>query len=107
MRARVAGEPAPFAKALVEFEDFLPQLTALCGEEDLLLITADHGNDPTHGGSDHTREQIPPLAYGPPSAAGADLGTRQGFFDIAATIAEALGAEPPNDNGVSFYGAIS
>ncbi len=99
--------PEGFAEALVEFDSFLPRLTELVGPDDLLLISADHGNDPTHGGSDHTREHVPLLAYGPRQAAGRALGTRDGFFDVAATIAEALDVEPPNDHGVSFYGALT
>lgn len=91
-----------FAAALAELDAFLPRITELCGEQDLLLITADHGNDPLHAGSDHTREQVPLLAYGPPRAAGVALGTRDGFFDVAATIAEALGGAAPA-HGVSFY----
>ena len=94
--------PQGFAEALAAFDRFLPKLLAEMGEDDLLLLTADHGNDPTADGSDHTREQVPILAYGPKHAAGADLGVRSGFFDVAATITEALrlGDMPV---GHSFY----
>jgi phosphopentomutase len=91
-----------FARALEEFDRQLPDLLQAIGDDDLLLITADHGNDPTHAGSDHTREQVPVLAYGPPAAAGKSLGVRQGFVDVAATIAEAF-ALPWSGHGRSFY----
>jgi phosphopentomutase len=91
-----------FAAALREFDALLPRLTELVGPDDLLLITADHGNDPTYRGTDHTREQVPLLAYGPPAAAGCNLGVRDGFHDLAATVAEALGAATVGE-GRSFY----
>ncbi|MBC7385208.1 MAG: phosphopentomutase [Cryobacterium sp.] len=81
-----------FAEALEEFDRNLPELLAELGPRDLLIMTADHGNDPTYPGSDHTREFIPLLAYSPStSGAGAiDLGTRGCFGDIGATVTEAL-----------------
>ena len=94
--------PAGFAKALVELDTFLPRILKEVGEDDLLLITADHGNDPTYPGTDHTRERVPILAVGPAGAAGTDLGVRQGFFDIGATIAAALDVGPM-PRGASFY----
>lgn len=75
-------------------------------ERDLLLITADHGNDPTMGGTDHTREYVPILAYGPAAAAGVDLGTRQTFADIGATIADIFGVTAP-PYGTSFRPALA
>ena len=98
-------DPQGFARALTEFDRFLPQLTALVNDDDLLLITADHGNDPTHAGTDHTREHVPLLAFGPPAAAGQNLGLRQGFFELAATVAEALGIDPLG-RGASFGAEI-
>jgi phosphopentomutase len=98
--------PRGFADALVEFDRFLPRLLAALGPHDLMLLTADHGNDPTHRGTDHTREQVPIIACGPPRAAGAELGVRQGFVDVAATIAEALDVEPQG-LGQSFYQEIA
>jgi len=96
-----------FAAALREFDAFLPRILELVGPEDLLLLTADHGNDPTHRGTDHTREQVPLLALrGPAGAAGRDLGLRQGFYDVAATVAEALGLDPL-DHGASFLQEMS
>ncbi|MFZ5786288.1 MAG: phosphopentomutase, partial [Acidobacteriota bacterium] len=98
--------PRGFADALVEFDRFLPSLLDAVATGDLFLITADHGNDPTYRGTDHTREQVPILAFGPANAAGKDLGTRDGFVAAAATIAEALGASPLA-SGQSFYQEIA
>jgi phosphopentomutase len=70
----------------------MPDLLATMGPRDLLLMSADHGNDPTYRGSDHTREFIPLLAYSPAASAPGpvDLGTRGCFGDIGATVLEAL-----------------
>jgi phosphopentomutase len=84
-------DPAGFARALRQFDEQLPALVEQIGNDDLLMITADHGNDPTHRGTDHTREQVPLLVYGPKGAAGVDLGARESFCDVAATLAEAFG----------------
>jgi phosphopentomutase len=99
-------DPRGFAEALVQFDAFLPRLLELVGSGDLLLLTADHGNDPTFKGTDHTREQVPVLAYGPARAAGKNLGVRDGFADVAATIAEALGI-PALEIGTSFQQEIA
>ena len=80
-----------FARALEEFDAALPAILASLTDEDLLLITADHGNDPTTPSTDHSREYVPLLSVrknGPP---GADLGTRATFADVGKTIAEHLG----------------
>ena len=80
-----------YAKALTEFDTWLPSLLEQLGEDDMVMITADHGCDPAYTATtDHTREYIPILVAGKkikPTA----LGTRVGFCDIAATVAEALG----------------
>lgn len=76
-----------YAKALAEFDAWLPQLMAAMGEEDRLIITADHGCDPADQSTDHTREYIPILVYSP-SLSPRPLGTRQSFCDIGQTIAE-------------------
>ena len=60
-------------------------------DDDLLILTADHGNDPTAAGSDHTREYAPLLVYGKSAKAGLDLGTRESLADIGQTIAENFG----------------
>ncbi|MBQ3542973.1 MAG: phosphopentomutase [Oscillospiraceae bacterium] len=82
-----------YAKALNEFDAWLPQFMAALGEEDLVLITADHGCDPGYAAStDHTREYVPLLALGKGVLPG-DLGTRESFADLAATVAELLGVD--------------
>ena len=77
-----------YAAALREFDDALPSILAKLRPEDLLLITADHGCDPTFRGSDHTREHAPLLAYRTGMKWYAALGDRETFSDIAATVAE-------------------
>lgn len=78
-------------------KDFLPKMT----EEDLLIITGDHGNDPTIGHSQHTRERTILLAYSPGKRGNVDLGERFSLSDIAATVAKALDVEKPQD-GTDF-----
>ncbi len=75
-----------FAAALEEFDRWLPQLQRRLGANDLLLVTADHGCDPTTPGTDHTREYVPLLVWGESAAAGVDLGIRSTFADVAASI---------------------
>jgi len=65
----------------------------MLGDEDLLIITADHGNDPTFKGSDHTREYVPLLVYSP-SVKSTALGIRNGFYDVAQSLADCFGLEP-------------
>jgi phosphopentomutase len=76
-----------FARALERFDASLVPLLAALSPRDLLLITADHGCDPTTAGSDHSREYVPLLAWQPGMTAGRDLGTRSTFADLSATIA--------------------
>lgn len=94
-----------YAKALEYFDAHLPELIAAMQEGDLMLLTADHGCDPTYPGTDHTREYIPILALGPGWKAGVPLGTRATFADIAATATEYLTGETWQ-NGTSFLGAL-
>jgi phosphopentomutase len=89
-----------FNGALVEFDEALPRLLALLREEDLLFITADHGNDPTTPSTDHARECVPLLAIGP-AVRPAPLGRRQTFSDLGATIGDWLGIGF-RGQGVSF-----
>ncbi len=79
-----------FYKALREFDDALPAVTAALREDDLLFITADHGNDPTTPSTDHSRENVPVIALGPGVIPGA-IGRRPTFADLGATVAEFLG----------------
>jgi phosphopentomutase len=76
-----------YAKALEHFDSRLPEIEAAMRDDDVMMITADHGNDPTFRGSDHTREYAPLLVYGKKSRAGVDLGTRESLADIGQTIA--------------------
>lgn len=80
-----------FARALEHFDSRLPEIEAAMGDGDLMIITADHGNDPTFPGSDHTREYAPLLVYGNNARAGIDLGKRDSLADIGQTIAENFG----------------
>jgi phosphopentomutase len=73
---------------------------------DILIITADHGNDPTTPSTDHSRERVPLLVAGPQVKANTDLGTRTSFADVAATIAELLGVENFKPPGISFANSI-
>jgi phosphopentomutase len=93
-------DPQGYGEALASFDARLPELIAAAGEGDVLLLVSDHGNDPTWTGTDHTREYGMLLAHGP-AAAGRDLGTRTGFSDLGATVAELLGVAWDGP-GVSF-----
>jgi phosphopentomutase len=81
------------------FDDRLPELLDALTDDDLLIITADHGNDPTFKGTDHTRERVPLLAVG---TGPRDLGVREGFSDVGASVAEWLGVEKGSLPGESF-----
>ncbi|ANS74909.1 phosphopentomutase [Paenibacillus yonginensis] len=87
-------DPKGYAGALEVFDCALPDLMAATGEQDLLIITADHGNDPVHAGTDHTREYVPVLIYGPSlKQPGGGIGVRATYADLAATIAENFGIQ--------------
>ena len=90
-----------FASALEIFDVWLPQLCSALTAQDLLLITADHGCDPTTEGTDHCREYVPLLAWGPSLKSANDLGTRSSFADLGATIAEFFGLR--GEAGESFF----
>jgi len=76
-----------YAKALERFDSQLPAILHAMRDEDLLILTADHGNDPTFRGSDHTREYVPLLVCGKKAKPGVDLGTRESLADVGQTIA--------------------
>jgi phosphopentomutase len=95
------NDPAAFAIGLREFDDFLPSILNRLDRSDLLFITADHGNDPTTPSTDHSREYVPLLAFGPGFRQGVDLGTRPTFADLGQTAAEFLKVKP-TPNGTSF-----
>ena len=85
--------PEGYGQAIMDFDGRLPEIKAAMKPGDVLMLCADHGNDPVHSGTDHTREHIPLVVYGEEIKAGVNLGTRKSFADIGATIAEMLGAE--------------
>ena len=80
-----------YARALEHFDSRLPEIEAAMGERDLFIITADHGNDPTFPGTDHTREYAPLIIFGKSARPGVDLGIRNSLADIGQTIAENFG----------------
>lgn len=80
-----------FARALEHFDSRVPEIESAMRDDDLMIITADHGNDPSFPGSDHTREYAPLLVYGKKARRGVDLGTRASLSDIGQTIAENFG----------------
>ncbi|MEO5618009.1 MAG: phosphopentomutase [Candidatus Eisenbacteria bacterium] len=84
-----------FARALEEFDERVEELLAHLRPDEMCWITADHGNDPTTSSTDHAREYVPLLVAGPRVRAGADLGTRETFADVAATMAEMFGVTAP------------
>lgn len=87
------NDPEGYAKALEAFDARLPELMQVMTDNDILFITADHGNDPTTPSTDHSREQVPLLAVGKPVSQGVFLGIRTSFSDLAATIASVLEVE--------------
>lgn len=89
-----------YAKGIAEFDAWLPSFTEKMGDEDMLIITADHGCDPSTPSTDHSREDVPLLIYGK-KVKNVNLGTRNGFCDIAKTVCDIFGVE--NDlEGESF-----
>lgn len=86
-------DPAGYAGALRQTDQYLDRLLPALGPEDLLIITADHGNDPTFKGTDHTREVVPLLVYRP-QRAGENLGLRTGFYDVAQSLSSFFGLSP-------------
>ena len=84
-------DPEGMAENIARFDARLPELLDALTEDDLLIITADHGNDPTFGGTDHTRERVPLLVIGGGDVR--DLGVREGFSDLGATVAAWLSVE--------------
>lgn len=85
-------DAAGYGKAIEEFDARLPEIIAAMHEDDVLMLCADHGNDPTHSGWDHTREHVPVVIYGK-DVKSVDLGVRESFADIGATICEMLSVE--------------
>ncbi|MGI6200948.1 MAG: phosphopentomutase [Christensenellales bacterium] len=105
MRFGHRRDVAGYAQALMDFDRRLPGFLAGLRPHDLLVLTADHGCDPTFRGTDHTRERVPVLLAGP-GVRPENLGVRGSFCDLAQTLAQKLGV-PPLDEGVSFFDQIN
>ncbi|AOH55592.1 phosphopentomutase [Peribacillus muralis] len=88
-------DPEGYGKALEEFDARMPEVLEKLKEDDLLIITADHGNDPVHEGTDHTREFVPLLVYSKRFKEGAELSVRDTFADIGATVAANFDVKMP------------
>ena len=94
-----------YAQALEDFDNRLPEIYSKLRQDDLLLITADHGNDPTYSGTDHTREYVPILAYSPSFTQAGKLKARY-YSDIAATISDNFGVAK-TEQGSSFLSQLN
>ncbi|MBP6471463.1 MAG: phosphopentomutase [Chloroflexi bacterium] len=99
------NNPQGYADALAEFDRRLPEILAALAADDLLVLTADHGNDPTTPSTDHSREYVPILLTGPAVKTAVNLGVRATFADLAATIADVFAVERPFP-GQSFKSAL-
>ncbi|MHB9095597.1 MAG: phosphopentomutase [Eubacteriales bacterium] len=99
------NDPVGYAGALTEFDNRLPEILDLIGEDGILIITGDHGCDPTTKSTDHSREYVPLLVYGPKVKQGVNLGIRKSFSDIAATLAEVF--DISFKTGTSFLRELS
>ena len=95
-------DPIGYGRALEEFDARLPELLGKLRDGDLLCLTADHGNDPTWPGTDHTREQVPVLFFAQTLARPKNLGIRQTFADTGQTLAQWLGVPPLIDGNAMF-----
>lgn len=98
------NDPQGYYQALKDFDDAIPEIQKRLSEEDLVIVSADHGVDPTTASTDHSREYVPLLVFGP-RVPGVNLGTRETFADIGATICENFELELP-DIGTSFLNQI-
>jgi phosphopentomutase len=94
-----------YKEALEEFDARIPEIIESMNDNDILIINADHGNDPAYKGTDHTREYIPLLVYGKNIKSGINLGTRKSFADIGATVADILNI-CKTEHGTSFKNEI-
>ena len=95
-----------YAAAATEFDNFLTDFLKDMREDDVLLITADHGCDPATPSTDHSREYTPMLLYGKHVKEGVDLGTRPTFSDISATVLDYFGVPQENTSGTSFWSEV-
>ena len=99
-------DPIGYGDALEAFDARLPEVFEKLRDDDLLIITADHGNDPTYKGTDHTREYVPLLVYSKTfKEGGKDLGIRQTFADVGATVSDNFNVTMPQ-YGTSFLSQL-
>ncbi|MCR1808824.1 phosphopentomutase [Haploplasma modicum] len=98
-------DPIGYGKAIEEMDRELPDLMKNLNEDDLLILTADHGNDPVHHGTDHTREYVPLIIYSKRFKEGKEINLRKTFADVGYSISENFEAELP-ENGKSFLKEI-
>ena len=99
------NNPRGYGRDLEQIDAEVARVVGALAPADLLIVTADHGNDPTTPSTDHTREYVPLLVAGPLVRAGADLGVRSTFADLGATVAQALGTSAP-DAGTGFLAEV-
>ncbi|MDY6793984.1 MAG: phosphopentomutase [Actinomycetota bacterium] len=99
-------DPGGFAHALEEFDAFLPRLESVMGEDDICVIVSDHGCDPTHRGTDHTREYAILLIFGKRIRQNTDLGIRGSFADCGRSVADLLGIDAAGLDGRSFTAEV-
>jgi phosphopentomutase len=99
-------DPLGYARCLEDLDARLPEVVAELGAADWLLLTADHGCDPTAPGTDHTRELVPMVAFSPGGTSGARLADRSTFADLGATVADLFGVHPVGP-GSSFAGSLA
>ena len=99
-------DPIGYGNALEEFDARMPEIMGAMRPDDLLIITADHGNDPIHEGTDHTREYVPLLVYSPSNKGAGELPIRKTFSDIGATIADNFQVTKP-EHGESFLSSLT
>ena len=99
------NDPGGYSRALEEVDRWLPKVLSRLRPRDLLIVTADHGCDPTTASTDHSREYVPLLVYGPSARQAVNLGTRASLADIGQTVAEAFGTSL--SHGQSFLHAVA
>ncbi|MDW0115614.1 phosphopentomutase [Sporosarcina thermotolerans] len=99
-------DPIGYGNALQDFDARIPEIMKALKDDDLLIITADHGNDPVHSGTDHTREYVPLIIYSPLFKQGGELPLRNTFSDVGATIADNFGVKLPQF-GESFLSLLT
>lgn len=100
-------DPKGYGKEIERFDEKLGELLPVLRQDDLLILTADHGNDPTYSGTDHTREKVPFLAYSPSLKSSGPLQEQESFGVVGATVAENFGIPMPGGTiGVSLLEAL-